>query len=175
MSNYLQGIGRAVGFTDNTARGGALGEQGDAELWDAVSRMSSRGEVNNLRGARGPGPGLPPGGGARTPAGENYPIASPTHRERQQQITGGDRMIQQGGGRDQQFPNPNQRGPQGRGQGGVPRAVGNDDGLDVQSRITDGGELEQGLPEGGGARPPSRGGNDGSTSGASSTKGGNRG
>jgi hypothetical protein len=89
MSNYLRGIGRAVGLTDNTARGGALGEQGDAELWDAVSRTSSCGEVNNLRGARGPGPGLPPGGGARTPAGDNYPIASPTHRERQQQWEGG--------------------------------------------------------------------------------------
>ncbi len=76
MSNYLRGINRVVGFTDDTARGGALGEQGDAESWDAVSRMSSRGEVNNLRGARGPGLGLPPGGGARTPAGNNYPIAS---------------------------------------------------------------------------------------------------
>ena len=91
MSNYLRGIGRVVGFTDDTARGGALGEQGDAESWDAVSRMSSRGD-QQPQGGKGTGTGAPPRWGARTPAGDNYPIASPTHRERQQQWEGWDNI-----------------------------------------------------------------------------------
>jgi hypothetical protein len=78
MSNYLRGLGRVVGFSDETER---RGMPGDLENdWDNVSRASSYGEANLIRGAtnRGPGP----------------------------QITGGDRMIQQGGGTDQQFPTP---------------------------------------------------------------------
>ena len=70
MSNYLRGLGRAVGFLDKTKR---RGTPGDLENdWDNVSHTSSYGEANLLRGAtsRGPGP----------------------------QITGGDRMIQQEGG-----------------------------------------------------------------------------
>ena len=70
MSNYLQGLGRAVSFSDKTER---RGTPGDLENdWDNVSHANSYGEANLLRGAtsRGPGP----------------------------QITGGDRMIQQEGG-----------------------------------------------------------------------------
>jgi hypothetical protein len=70
MSNYLRGLGRAVGFLDETEH---QGTPGDLENdWDNISRASSYGEANLLRGAtiQGPGP----------------------------QITGGDCMIQQGGG-----------------------------------------------------------------------------
>jgi hypothetical protein len=69
MSNYLRGLGRAVGFAEDQdqRRTQGMGEQrGDTE-WEAVSHTSSRGEVNILRGAtRGTGPGLggiPPRGG----------------------------------------------------------------------------------------------------------------
>ena len=82
MSNYLRGIGRAVGFTEDTDRRGVAGEQGDAD-WDAVS-CASRGEVNILRGARGTGPELPPGGGDRIVVGDTFSAASPTQRDRQQ-------------------------------------------------------------------------------------------
>ena len=49
MSNYLQGLGRAVGFSDKTKH---RGTPGDLENdWDNVSRASSYGEANLLRGA----------------------------------------------------------------------------------------------------------------------------
>jgi hypothetical protein len=91
MSNYLRGLGRAVEFLDETER---RGTPGDLENdWDNVGHASSYGEANLLRGATSQGP--------------------------RPQITGGDCMIQQGGGRDQQFPTPYHGGPQGRGQGGL--------------------------------------------------------
>ncbi len=77
MSNYLRGLGRAVGFADDPERRRTQGsgEQGGDTEWEAVSHTSSRGKVNILRGARGTGlGGLPPRGGE----------ASPTHRDRQQ-------------------------------------------------------------------------------------------
>ena len=49
MSNYLRGLGRAVGFLDETEH---RGTPGDIENdWDNVSRASSYGEANLLRGA----------------------------------------------------------------------------------------------------------------------------
>ncbi len=54
MSNYLRGLGRVVGFTEDAARRGSAEDPLDA-AWDEVSRVSSRGDVNLLRGERGPG------------------------------------------------------------------------------------------------------------------------
>jgi hypothetical protein len=108
MSNYLRGLGRAVGFTEDTASRGAAGDPLDAD-WDEVSRASSRGDANLLRGARGPGQGLPLGGGERTLAGETYPAASPTRQERQQQWEGG---------------------------GNLPRAITQNDAFDVRSNLS---------------------------------------
>ncbi len=77
MSNYLRGLGRAVGFADDPERRRTQGsrEQGWDTEWEAVSHASSRGEVKILRGARGTGLG-----GLLARGGE----ASPTHRDRQQ-------------------------------------------------------------------------------------------
>ncbi len=77
MSNYLRGLGRAVSFTEDTARRGAAGDPLDTD-WEEVSRASSRGDANLLRGARAQGPGLPLGGGERTLGGETDVSASPT-------------------------------------------------------------------------------------------------
>jgi hypothetical protein len=85
MSNYLQGLGRAVGFLDKTKR---RVTPGDLENdWDNVSHASSYGEANHLKGAtsRGPGP----------------------------QITGGDGMIQQEGGGTSNFQNQDSLGRDG--------------------------------------------------------------
>ncbi len=94
-----------------------MGEQRRDMEWEAVSHMSSRGEVNILRGApRGAGPGmggLPPRGGD----------ASPTQRERQQPWEGGgDNVpgaITQNDARDN-----------------VPRAITQNNAIDIQSNIS---------------------------------------
>ena len=52
MSNYLWGLGRAVGFADDPERRRTQGsgeQRGDTE-WEAVSHTSSRGKVNILGG-----------------------------------------------------------------------------------------------------------------------------
>jgi hypothetical protein len=108
MNNYLQGFGQSVGFADDTDRMDAPREQGETE-WEAVSLAGSRGEVNILRGAWGPGPGQPPGGGDRPLAGDNYSENSPTQRDRQQPWAGG---------------------------GNIPRAITQTDAVDIQSNIS---------------------------------------
>ncbi len=103
MSNYLWGLGRAVGFADDPeqSRTPGLGEQGGDTEWEAVSHTSSRGEVNILRGARRTGlGGLPPRGGE----------ALPTHWDRQQ--------------------------PWEQGGDNIPRAVTQNDAIDIQSNIS---------------------------------------
>jgi hypothetical protein len=76
MSNYLRGLGRVVGFTDDTTSRGPHGGQGENE-WDVVSHTSSRGGVNLLNRASGLGQGQPPGGGDRA-IGEK---PSPAHAD----------------------------------------------------------------------------------------------
>jgi hypothetical protein len=77
MSNYLRGLGRAVGFTDNTTSRGPHRGQGKNE-WDVVSHASSRGGVNLLNRASGLGQGQPRGGGGTGQWGKK---PSPAHAD----------------------------------------------------------------------------------------------
>jgi hypothetical protein len=110
MSNYLRGLGRAVSFTKDAARRGLAEDPLDAE-WDNVSRVSSRADVNLLRGGRGNGPGLPLGGGGGdlAPTGRNHSATSPTQQCRNQQWGG---------------------------EGNIPRSITQQDALDIQSNIS---------------------------------------
>jgi hypothetical protein len=75
------------------------------------------GGVNLLWGERGPGQGLPLGGGDRGPAGDNYSAASPTRRDRQQPWEGGNN---------------------------IPGAITQQDALDVRSNVSLGEGYDQG-------------------------------
>jgi hypothetical protein len=115
MNNYLQGFGRSVGFADDTDRRDAPREQGETE-WEAVSLAGSRGEVNILWGAWGPGPGQSLGGGDRPLAGDNYSKNSPTQRDWQQPWAG---------------------------VGNIPRAFTQTDAVNIQSNISLGEGFDQ--------------------------------
>jgi hypothetical protein len=121
MSNFLRGFGRAVGFADNTECRGSPPGQGDND-WEAVSHASSQGEVNILQGARMPGPGQHPGGGDQQPGG-NYTEGNNPQRDWQQPWEGG---------------------------GNIPRAINQDNALDIQRNLSMGdGQDQQGGGEGG--------------------------
>ena len=99
MSNYLRGLGRAVGITDDAARRG----QGDITAqdydWDNLSHGSGRRDTNLLRGGNGPEAELTHrwGGAGFALKSANNSVTSPTQRERYQ--------------------------PRGEGIGHIPRAV----------------------------------------------------
>jgi hypothetical protein len=106
MSNYLRGLGQAVGFTDDTKSRGPHAGQGGNE-WDVVSHASSQGGVNFLNRARGLGQGQPPGGGDWA-IGDTFNDGNPAQWDRQQP---------------------------GEGRGELPRAVNRDNALKIQSNV----------------------------------------
>ena len=83
---------------------------------------------------------------------------APTHGFGPDPPRGGGWMMHQREGGEHYPPNQQHGGPQGRGMRGVPLTVGNDDERTIQSRLTDGGERDQGLPAGGGQGQQDRGG-----------------
>jgi hypothetical protein len=129
MGNYLRGLGRAVGFSDETNRRSTPGDL-DPE-WENVSRASSYGDINLLRGATNQGLGP--------------------------QIAGGDRMIQQGGGGDPQFPNPKKGAPRGGDKGGCREPSAMTMASTSRAELRTGGSSSKGYQKGGGMATKPRG------------------
>ena len=120
MSNYLRGLGRAVGITDDAAQGGQADDMANNYDWENLSQTSGRRDINVLRGGLGQEAELPQRGGGVSFAlpSANNSIASPTQRERYQE-------------------------PRGDGIGHIPRSVTQQDAVDVQSNISVAGGYDQ--------------------------------
>lgn len=63
MSNYLRGLGRAVGITDDAAQGGQADDMANNYDWENLSQTSGRRDINVLRGGLGQEAELPQRGG----------------------------------------------------------------------------------------------------------------
>ncbi len=63
MSNYLRGLSRAVGLTDDAAQGGRADEMPRDYDWENLSQGSGRRDANLLQGGLMPDSELPQRGG----------------------------------------------------------------------------------------------------------------
>jgi hypothetical protein len=157
MSNYLCGLGRAVGFTGDTASRGPHGEQGGNE-WDVVSHASSHGGVNLLNRPCGLGQGQPPRGGDRA-IGEDP--CNHAHGLGQGQPPGeGDWAI--GDTLNDGSPAQRDRQQPGEGRGDIPGAINRDNAIDIQSNVSmeEGYDLRghgEGQDQHQAAQPPGKG------------------
>ena len=121
MSNYLRGLGRAVGITDDAAGRVQVDDMARDYDWENLSQGSGRRDTNLLRGdnkrERGDGVGF-------ALRNSDISAASPTQRDRFQ--------------------------PRGDGIGPIPQSVTQQDAVDVQSNVSlAGSQNHQGGGEGG--------------------------
>jgi len=119
MSNFLRGLGRASGITDDAARRGQVDDTARDYDWENLSQGSGQRDTNLL--CRGNGPEAEPaqwgGGVGFALQSANNSIASPTQRERYQ--------------------------VRGEGMGHIPRSVTQQDAVEVQSNVSQAGDYDQ--------------------------------